>query len=308
VISPLIVSATLPSLGPSSQVAFNAADLLNRTRTPWLIDEIRFLTAPNASSVPGSAGFEDYVQIAYGNTPITNGYVPIPAICAPRDRPEETRDVFWHALGVAHEEDDLAYANMVWELDRPLWLPPGEGLRCEVSVRPDAGAGTAHSLSMVLAGRALPEGSPTPTIIDLPYAAAYVTPLFDPKTTFQFESADGDLAAPFDTPIFVDRLIGRAPHLLIALTEGYVIANDLPTINPFIAAGVRVVDSLGNAIIRDTTPFALSFPFGRRAWSVRTWLPPKSFLKLSVEGTSTGEGTNNMLLMLGMQCRREVKR
>jgi hypothetical protein len=82
-----------------------------------------------------------------------------------------------------------------------------------------------------------------------------------------------------------------------------------PIIQLFEETNVRIIDSFGNSIVRDSTPFGLVFPWTRRAWLLRTWLPAHSFLTAYLEGKTLAnieEGSALWLPMIGLVGHREI--
>lgn len=267
--SPIILRAPAVSLAPNAVLELDPVGLENPFRTPMLVDEIRFY----AEAGSGALQLIPRVEIKLGREPITHGYMPIRLLAKVMNGSMASGNTF------------LAFS--VWKLDKPLYVPPNQRLSIRVaSVVTSSDASATVLVSCQLAGRSLSSKEPIPKSIWLPYGAFWTTPVVSNGAIFENQSAESDLVNPFDMPIQVQRFVG---YHSAERTIKYQLATQLTT--------VQAVDSFGNILVRDKTPFSHLFCILDRTWTVRATLQPKGFYIFNTIQDYTLAGP-----VLGNQC------
>ena len=268
------------SIGPMNNIGddltVNPRSLLNPNRGPMLIDQFRF-------SAEAAYGQLDLfylwqamaifgVEIRLGAVPLMSQPVTLGAF-APR---------YAGVGGFAY--DDListpvprADTILVWHLAKPLFVPQDVQVSVRMVRQRLYALGSTQSalepnlsfekLRVSIAGRSLPQDTPTPEQIWVPW----VTETKAQVAGSQFVSKDSDLINNHDTPLHVRALCGVNTHAYRALLNT---AADLR---------VQMTASNGTMIIRDPTPFPLLFPSDRGLLEVDALLQPGEFFRARLE-------------------------
>lgn len=289
-ITPTILSTSI-GLGAGDDIQLLPADgLKSVSKTPMWVDEIRF----TITGVGPTSQFQGRdlmslidVELTFEGEKVNPVPTPVMAMCAPRDRLATIRDVITGA------GDAIRVNRHTWRLLKPLFMAPGQSFGGKVvkygpagSTSQSAGANpdlTNARLRVDVVGRALPTGTPAPRELHLPFASGWRSPLQATATnvTALVEVDDDVLANPFQTALQIDYLGARA---FIDVTDvgGDTIEATLTAFRPpslalALGVGLRLSDSFGNGIIRDSTPLAIAIPWTKRAWRINTTMPPRSF-------------------------------
>lgn len=292
--SPILLSSGELTIPKWSTVEPETTRMQNPFRTPMLIDEIRFRT--------NALGFfnglmSSKVEILLGRSPLTNGMVPIGNLC------KVLLDGNFGSDGGA-----LPYFHHTWKLPKPLYVPPEELLTCRLHYSGEFGGSATTVMQVTYAGRSLPSNFPRPKTQWLPWAAAFQTAslaLTDGNSD-ETISDQADLVNPFDEPLRVQRFIGRTlrNNNLAANELGQQAGDQAPSTMTF----VRAVDSFGNILVRDPTPFTHLFQFVDRTWTVNAVLPPKGFYLFQINRDYTITVANTSFAhAISMVGYREVK-
>lgn len=247
-LSPLLLEADPVTLTvDGAQQSFNAQQLINPNMTAMLIDEFRFTTG-----VSTFANAFSYLvaRLRFGNSNLTNEFVPVPAFapCYTQWSGDQTR---------------------VWHLARPLYVPPGVQVTAEVGVKLPIRAtiNTALQWGFTIAGRSIAGGTEVPRQIAVPWACA--TSCYG--TTVPFTSKDNELGNPFDSDFYMRQLIG---YNINSLDLGRVTRPNFT---------IQATYGSGKMLVRDPTPFFALFPPDRPIARMQALLKPKDFLKVVLD-------------------------
>jgi hypothetical protein len=274
---PSILQGEIVNIAPNSIRAPEERALQNWTKGMLRVAELRIHVAPNAS--PNAAPTTEFaltsIQLRVGNNPITEGFVPLPAIVEPID-----------LSAYADTEDPYLI-----RFTRPVLLAPGE--RIMVQVMHTNAAATYFRLTAIC------EPFTEPGRGVLPWLTFYRTPYrADGGGDFEDASTEADLVNPFDVPLAVDRLVGAVMYNDQRVANAGLKSNSLI----YDAIRVRADDQSGTQMVRDPTPFAVLFERNRRAWIVNSTLPPKGFYRFTVESKLSTQliGGLNVQSFIGM--------
>jgi hypothetical protein len=265
---------SLPSIFGTSMITYNGPEAVNTVIVPQtplrngdsvgaLIDRIVV-----SSRTVGAGPFA--IEMAWRDNPITSGFVRVGAVAWPQNRAGE--------------------ANVsVVRLARPMYLPPGDFLNTRI--RSEGALGTTYQLNISVIGRQAEE----PAERWLPYLTDFVGASYAVGAAISDQSTPADLSNPFDTPLFIDRLVGRV------LIFGDSVDPE-PT-SAWAAYNVRISDHLDNYWVPTPTPFPLVFNTVDRSWPISHEMDPKGFLRVEFEGVapapSAGPTTRAMVGLVG---------
>ncbi len=316
---PLLLSAKTPNLTNNAIVSpVDSSFLANPTRQAMFVDEIRF-SIPTGAGLSGTGTSGVVVmpftgcRLSMGRLAITNGFVPLV--------------LFGKSLNTTDVTNGGSAQSgfcMTWKLPKPLYVPPGEFISPRfqfiLPITPAGGQAvpdpTPFQIEMSIVGRSLPVDCPVPRTIDMPWISFWQSKALNctvsASSTFltRDQSRETDLVNPFNTPLFLQRLVGRLPTVG-ANANGTFEANDAGFCfigSEFVT--LRMVNSYGGVLVKDFTPFYDLFHLYDKAWTVNTKMPPKTFLTTFLEcntTTSTQTSTQNAIAMIGMIGYRKVR-
>jgi hypothetical protein len=240
--------------------------LTNTDAAPMMVTGLRFRELLTGQ---GSGNFSIYnvsVRIKLGNSMLTNGFVPLSALCTPIDGATEV------------------YGYSSWRFVKPMILYPQERLHVEFQTLGGTGANSlVCRVGMVgWAGSTL---SKLPVTREVPFATHYLGAFRNEKTAGQFseQSDESHLLNPFSVPLFAETFIGR---FIDAGSDygGWGTAGTAPRWTAWRDCQIRLEDSTGASIQRTPVPFSAAFDLLRRRWPIQTWMPPKHFFIARIDG------------------------
>lgn len=259
--SPLLLSTEV-GLSSSGVIQANPTDLLNPNNTAMLIDQFRFSVQWTNTGTTNyyTPIFILSTSIQIGAVPLTNGLVPVMAICPTYDLSTEP--------------------TLVWHLPKPLYVPPNVTLYVNMALNPSyPGNYATDYIRVAVVGRSLPSDYPQPQEIYAPWASAAV---FD-KNSNQIStlagrqiltSPDNALGNPNDTDLMVTRFVGfRSADITTSVTD-YEGAD---------TCTLKMNISNGKLLVREPTPWYHLFPNSRRFFDTRALLRGKNSVRTGGE-------------------------
>ncbi len=289
-ISPLILQAQIsPPAGGGSFGLADSTKLENPFQGPMWLDEIRFkLPGSEAGTLDTQAWSRLAVELKLGETPLTNGYVPISLLGKVLNDSES----FGENSGGA----TVSPGAFTWKLPKPLFIPAREFLRPTMYFQPYSGA-PAKVVTIMYVCRPLPKGTPPPLVMQIPWVTYFKPPdlscaLASPATDTTNDSTPADLYNPWDEELHVQRFVGRLMGQNYGENQNHmsIASANINLTTEALASGtlVSAQDSFNNILIRDRTPFAHVFDFLDRAWTVNCILAPKGFYLFTVDRLWSG--------------------
>lgn len=292
---PIHLSATA-TVASNSSAGVNAAALKNPSGGPMEIHQIKWeLQIPSASvSFTGAvAGGVIACKLEMGGHALTNGYVPVWNFVRPNSILNE---ILINTGATAAGQVSV----FTWTLPRPLYVPDGvvvtptlqhRGLyTSSINVRVSFGARTFRSKSG------------PPKKIYLPYVSSYVSKNFDANADDTDQSTELDLVNPFDQPLRLQRLTGRAQFLnsnkngsgTIYVDEGYNGSSSGASPGEEMLK-LRIFDSNGRPIVRNPTILRSIFPTSTRSWEFDNGavMDPQSYYRILVNKSAPLAGTSS---------------
>lgn len=286
--SPLLLQTqiTVPAAGEMGVA--DPTKLENPFQGPMWLDEIRFRLPVASPSLDnnGVSWSSLFCKLFLGEMPLTQGNVPISLLGKGlNDSIENTYTV-----------NDSPYI-FTWKLPKPLFIPARDYLKPVLYFAPFSGAASVV-VTVCYACRPLPIGTPTPSVLQIPWVASYVPPVQVTGVAAADrvdESQPSDLYNPWFEDLHVQRFVGRLMGVNNAGVGGssgeengfMALASVSPDFQSGLSNGVGTLisaqDSQNNILIRDPTPFAHVFDFIDRAWTVNCILPSKGFYQFTVE-------------------------
>ena len=319
-VSPMVLQTQISftTVGGELGVA-DPTRLENPFQAPMWLDEIRFHIPyvpvdPNANPivVQPLRWSQLYVKLYLGNTPLTNGSVPLSLVCkqlndsaVPGSNTVNPNVPIIPREDTGHGAVPLTYNVYTWKLPKPIFIPARDYLRPVIYYVPSPAADlplTAVAVNIMYVVRPLPKGTPTPKTIQLPWVASYVPPFMDFQATADFNATDqstpSDIYNPFEQDLHVQRFVGRFLNYQVGrsatstdntygdLRSVMQFADELVDFKnnvPLSGCFVSAQDSQNNILIRDPTPFYHLFNYLDRSWTVNCILPPKGFYLFTID-------------------------
>jgi hypothetical protein len=280
-IYPTILDATISTVVPNSARSPEETALQNRTKRTLRIDEIRFRVMRTGEDARDHRGWwTGSVQIRLGNEPITSGLVPLPAMTWPEI----------DAVGEYITADPFAGSYL--RFSKPVHIHPGESLALKFQTIATSSAAVPPSTDLgitVICREAKPNDRSY-----LPWISFYKAPLRAIGENAVDMSTEADLLNPFDSDLFVERLVGR------------IDGDDDPDVahaHSFTGVKVRIEDHDSIQIVRDLTPFGVVFDYVKRSWMINSTLRSRGFYKVVLESnmahTWLDTGSQPFIGMLG---------
>jgi hypothetical protein len=281
-LSPLFLSKQLGEFTDYDQTFFaNSYDFVNPNKAPMLVDQFRFVLNGRATTDVLRYGEFD-VDLRVGSIPLTNGFVPVTALCPVYRTPLE------HFL--------------VWHLPKPLYVPRGIGISATFRIRradPNVtftieNGGRVGPVAFNVVGRSVPMGWPVPKQVFVPWAAAtYVNTYIN-----EWVSQDNELVNPHEENLVLQQLLG---FTWAGLEDRGRVSNVM----------VQATTSQNKVLIRDPTPMNLLFPLDRRVLNVSGVLAPKEFIRVALKVKSPSDASveqrNLAFTTIGMVGYRKIQ-
>ena len=176
----------------------------------------------------------------------------------------------------------------LWRLPKPLFVPPGSVLNASISRLAADGWSLddtdALPVTIAYACRALPQGTPVPREIAVPYVGVWVDDLGGTNET----NSGDNLKNPFQLPLHVQRFVGRLRQYYADGTNASDRENDFSSSTDFTVA---MKDSNGRDLIRDLLAFNEVFDLQTRSWLCPFTLGPRERIIARVGGKVTATST-----------------
>jgi hypothetical protein len=312
------------TLHAGSVAGVNADALVSPYGLPMEIHEIKWLLSAPTNTIIG-AGVGCYFEL--GDYKITNGYVPINAFCRSILLAQNVTtagqvhagDFVDYSMNSSNGEEITttpSYANFVWRLKTPIFVPAGAVLLPKFEHRnliPDD-----ITVQVVYSGTVLPANY-RPKKLTLPWVAYWAVDGVAYNTASSQASLESDLANPYATPLNVQRFVGRINYsgniTSVPPSERFATALSLPGNGLAEMAAkyftIRMTHSSGANIIQSPTKFESVFYSGTRAWDVNVDIPAKSYFVVQLDkiADATASGATAALRfqpIVGMVGYREV--
>ena len=190
------------------------------------------------------------------------------------------------------------FARVRWVLPKPLYMPPGDVLRCTVfNIANAAALGGQPDMTVNVAyvGRAIPQGTKPPLTRQVPWLG-FAQNFFTNTNTFFQTQGEGDFKNPFAKRVIVHRFTERSVLYDGSSWLDYTVAGS--PAGTFIE--VRMDDSLGYAIVPQFMPLGPVFDEqSRGAWTFSRALGPHEQFNLQMRLNGTFAGNNKYNVQVG---------
>jgi hypothetical protein len=266
-------------------------------RAACFIDEIRISAFSNLQlATSANGGLTAIIAAKFdvgphsfsgGNQTDANGFADgfIPIGCyAPRWSygPEEAGSVYSGIVEFGGGSNAYRqYARVRWALPKPLYLGPGDVLRCSVQRHPTFAANVDPLVTpdihvqVAYIGRVIASGTPPPSMRQIPWVS-YMQKL----SSAEVASSNQEFRNPFTRPLMVQRFTWRSYMSFgsdfVSLTELYGLFGDGMHGTP---GGfhelIHIEDSLGYRVTNDYVPIGYVFDPFRRAWTFSRPIGPR---------------------------------
>jgi len=273
---PVCLSAGMV-LEPGAVGAPNVIALRNISALPLEIHEIQFTSQATSTgfafgNTGGLIGGAIDCNMAIGDIPITNGFVPIWNFGKASNLVVE--NLVQVGVGNAYVTN---YNEYTWRLATPLVIDPNSLVTPVFRHRNLIPL--PITLTITFKGRIIAPIQKRSRIV--PWVSCYISKAFDfqnNSTDTEFSSEE-NLVNPFTIPVQVNRFVGRM--LRSANLYGTAVPNnedDAGYIGSLL--NVSIVDSYGAAIVADDTPFALVFDSATRSWETNFVMQPSVYYRV----------------------------
>lgn len=265
----LPTSIVYPAVTPNGTEISANYGIRNTESVGVLVDKITVVSAVTSAW---------HISLRWRNQPITNGFTALAGISYPQNRDEE---VFVASI----------------KLSRPMYLAPGDYI--STSLRNDMYLNPGETVSITAIGRQAEE----PAEKWIPYLTSYTGPIVTDSSgaAISNQSSPPDLGNPFDTPLFVERMIGRV------LTGAAVTQfSDLDPASVWNTHLIRVSDHKDNFWVAQPTPLPLVFNAVDRSWLMNTEIESKGFIRVEEEGTANVAGVGFSRAVVGLVGYRRI--
>lgn len=315
--TPISLTAT-GTVKAGSVAGVNADALVSPYGLPMEIHEIKWLlSAPTNQIIGAGVG----CSFELGDYKITNGYVPINAFCKSMlliPVGGDFTDLSMNSTNGEEVQTTPSYANFVWRLKTPIFVPAGAVLLPKFQHRnliPDD-----VTIQITYSGTVLPANH-RPKKLTLPWVAYWAADGVDYVTALAQASLESDLVNPYNTPLHVQRFVGRINYggniSSVPPSERFTVAAESSGNGNGLTemAGkyftVTMVHSSGANIIQSPTKFESVFYSGTRAWDVNIDIPARSYFVVQLnkiaDATATGStATLRFQPIIGMIGYREI--
>lgn len=230
----------------------------SRLRTPcrrgMLLDEIRIIPPEHTDN-------NAMVKFRFRNWDLTNDWVSM-GFLGPRMTSLTTYGSLYHVN---------------WRLPKPLYVPPGEYVI--PSINNPSGVATSYLFRIAYLGRELPDEEPIPDEVTLPFIGNYTALAGTDGQVYQDESKSNQLCNPFSEPLYVYRMMGGTR----SIGRSFI---DTTTYRELLK--VSIMNSRGDTIVRDPTPFQHLFPQRGPGWLVKTVLQSSEYWRVKLYSEAAG--------------------
>lgn len=282
-----ILLSTLPVNLTAGQTATpDSTRLATPYREAWVCTEIDFLLLfAHTDAFARNFGGTIRAKFTLGPIFMTNGFIPVWNFGTSLDQSQEVQldsnDVIGGGSGLT--------ANYFrWRLPDPLYVAAGASILTTLQRANDNSGGTVIA-TVSMRGQTLPADHKPPEVVKVPYVSSFIHP------TGQTASRNGELDFQniFDSPLSVQRFIGRVQKLI----SGDVLLDDFEdtTVTTKVNDGRR-------DLIKGFIPFYDLFFALDRAWTFGALLQPKEAFYYQLVTVPT-----NYTPMISMIGTREVK-
>jgi hypothetical protein len=310
---PIHLTATA-AVSASAQASVNSQALHVPTAEPIIVTHFKFGYSMAQPYVSGGAvqglyadGGTLQCQIGLNNDVITNGFVPI------WNFGESINLVNEMLMGSENSGGNCNnYGEFVWELPKPLYLRPADQLSVlfyNVSQLP-----FALTARFSLQGFVCAPGTKDPKSRFLPYAASYVSKIFQTSNADSDSSTEQDLVNNTDTTLYLDKLTGRLDEFTSATSyrSDGMGSNVTGAQEPSDPAGMYALTLLaqtgkGQTLIPYASTFRAALCGATRAWKFRGGLlEPGDYVIASLILAAQSSFTTYAQAHIGMTGHREV--
>lgn len=279
--SPILLNSSV-SLPPGATREPEVQALRNPFKVPMLVEEIRFglMNGIKADSTGWASGWtgmlpiQIQVELTLGRAPLTKHFVPVGVLG--KRLIGASLPILLSSAETIPDTAVMTNNVIVWKLPKPLYVPPSELLAPKFLY--NASSGSTQTIYIQYACRTLSKDDPVPKKIYVPWASAYITPPSADGILIS-DSTEADIVNATDQMLNVERFVGYS-----ASYGAFVEVDPPPTdIIPRLYQMIQAVDSFGNVLVRDPTPFATVFNSMDYSWTVNTKLQPKGFYLFHIE-------------------------
>ena len=304
--APVILTAvTVLQSGAAQPV--NQSALINQTGKMLELHEVRFNLYSGATNMSGATLG---VQLALGQIPVTNGFIPV--------------HLFNRSIALYQSEEPQQYiapispaemgydsgCDYIWKLDTPLLIPPGAALAPTFQHRGLVPQAITARITLLCrqTNRKVPKS------IVVPYVTAWSTPATnmgflwnnsEPSTyTVDYSSTEQDLVNNTDTDVTVKRLIGRMAQYVSTPGVGGLNYTDEGFSILDAVTYTRLTTSQGHYLCRDFLLFRSLFSRITRELPCAITLPPQGYLIADIEMRNNNvsqSGTGAFVPAIGFQ-------
>jgi hypothetical protein len=289
-----LFSATTSALAAGEVQVLPVKTLQLGYRAACFIDEIRISAFSNLQlSASANGGLTGIIAAKFdvgphsfsgGNQTDANGFAAgfIPIGCyAPRWSygSEETGVIYAGTVEFGGGSNAYrAYARVRWALPKPLYLGPGDVLRCSVQRHPTFAANLSPLVTpdihvqVAYIGRVVASGTPPPPMRQVPWVS-YMQKL----SSAAVASSNQEFRNPFTRPLMVQRFTWRSYRELTGGSYSFreLFGDGVPAVNPVYYESIQVEDSLGYRVTNDYVPIGYVFDPFRRAWTFSRPIGPR---------------------------------
>jgi hypothetical protein len=314
-----LFSATTSALAAGQVQVLPIKTLQLGYRAACFIDEIRISAYSNAQLLASTnGGLTGIIAAKFdvgphsfsgGNQTDANGFAAgfIPIGCyAPRWSygPEEAGATYAGIVEFGGGQNGYrTYARVRWALPKPLYLGPGDVLRCSVQRHPTFAANLDPlftpdvSVQVAYIGRVVASGTPPPPMRQVPWVS-YMQKL----SSEAVGSSNQEFRNPFTRPLMVQRFTWRSyrevksgSYLFIEL-----FGDGVPAVGSTYYESVQVEDSLGYRVTNDYVPIGYVFDPFRRAWTFSRPIGPREQFNVKLSRSIAPAANNTFITNIGM--------
>ncbi len=237
------------------------------------------------------------VSIKVGNHPMTAGFVPVCLLGQVENGRANTPALRSNA--------QVVHSTFTWHLPEPLWLPPNLPLTIQIQHLNDfaVNSASADQTVDVTARGVLDEQDTIPDVVDVPYAASFLTPVETDTSAgttgvappVVAQSGQTDLFNPFDQPLNLERLtyeISVSSTGLSGATRANFAPTDATSAQDQMSAltigqnygldrryvTLKMVSGKGRSIVSNYMPIGAVIASTSRSWYMHSVLDPADYL------------------------------
>lgn len=300
--TPLLLSAEVTLQSGVSGVP-DMELLTSPFREPIIIDEIRFsVVTPDGAAPLGDYSSLVTCRFRMGRVEFSQKDIPI-WLYGTSMQQNSTEENLQTSGGMV----DTMLTERRWKLPVPLFVPPGMSL--VPYFQSPAGAPNGLLVRVSYAARYVNPNERTPKKIQVPYVAAFYPDLAGILNNLAsakgvYQTGEYDLANVLDTPVRVQRFIGR---ILFAQAGGgtFQERTDNGAVSGNGSFVVEIKDSYGREVVKPPLSFSVVFEEERRASTFSKILGPRERYLMIIRGGGNSDPTQAGLPMVSMVGFRE---